>query len=128
MYVSFETYEQRAGKLSADDYEKAAPIADLVIDHWTLDRVGMAVSKGEELPDSVITVYCSIIDSVPSLMEASTVGANEVSSFSNGIDSYGFETNKTVADKAQSSLGWMMEMLPVEWISSVVSYEGGNVR
>lgn len=108
-------------------YNMVAPIADAIIDNWTLDRVGRAVRNGEELPPVVVTLYISIIESLPALMDNSKVSdGGLVSSFSNGIDSYSFDVTSGMAEQLHRSLGWMLNLLPVEWCSSVVSFEGGN--
>lgn len=139
MYVSYERYleSQLAGipatedskplpSLSEAEYIRVAPIADAIIDNWTLGRVGRAVKNGETLPDIVVTVYVMICQSAPGLMEGSKVGNNPISSFSNGIDSYGFSVASNMADQMRDSMGWMLDLLPVEWCSACVSFEGGN--
>lgn len=128
MYVSFEKFaESGISELSADEYAKLAPMADLVIDHWTLDRVGAAVRGGEELPPSVTAIYCAIIEALPNILSNSKPGKGGlVTSFSNGIDSYSFDVTSTVEEQLESSLGWMVDLLPVEWISACVTFEGGN--
>lgn len=140
MYLSYEDYlaAQLGGIPSNEDtevpkpqldeagYISAAPIADAIIDDWTLGRVGKAVANGEALPAIVQTVYFAICNSVPGLMEGSKVGNSPISSFSNGIDSYGFAVTSEVSKQLRDSIGWMVELLPVEWCSACVSFEGGN--
>lgn len=113
--------------ISEAEYMRLAPIADAIIDDWTLERVGRAVENGEELPRIVITVYAAIIDNLPALISNSKVESGaEVSSFSNGIDSFSFDTQSGVKDQLTRSLGWLIDLLPIEWSSAVVSYKGGN--
>lgn len=108
-------------------YERLAPIADAIIDDWTLNRVGRAVENGEELPQIVSVLYVSIIENIPAIMDNSKMGKGGlVSSFSNGIDSYSFDNTKGIGDQLYQSLGWMLDLLPIEWCSAVVSFEGGN--
>lgn len=137
MYVSWADFSKRTlgntdpekGQvdISEQQYMRLSTMADLIIDDWTLDRVGKAVKNGEELPDSVKTLYVAIVENLPALLsnsKAQTGGL--VSSFSNGIDSYSFDVTSTVNDELKRSLGWQLELLPVEWISACVSFEGGN--
>lgn len=128
MYVPFETYRELAlSELTEAEYAKVAPMADAIIDHWTLERVGRAVRDGEELPDIVITLYCKIVDAVPDMLDGTKVGKGGlVSSFSNGIDSYTFDVSETMDEQLHRRFGWMIDLLPVEWISACVSFEGGN--
>lgn len=128
VYVSYDEYTNRYynPELTEDEYGRIAPIADLIIDDWTLDRVGRAVRNGETLPDSVVTVYLSICEAAPSILESSKLGNDPVSSFSNGVDSFTFETSASVIDQVTNSIGWLADLLPIEWISACVSFEGGN--
>lgn len=113
--------------LTEAEYEELAPLADAIIDDWTLGRVGRAVKNDEELPDTVKTLYKAIIQSLPNLMANSEVSkGSKVSSFSNGVDSFSFDTESGASEQLKSSLGWILETLPVEWISACVSFEGGN--
>lgn len=112
--------------LTESQYAQVAPIADAIIDNWTLDRVGRAVKNGETLPDIVVTVYGVICESIPDLLESSKVGSEPIESFSNGIDSYTFAATSDTQSKINDSLGWLIELLPIEWCSACVSFEGGN--
>lgn len=135
MYVPFERFKEltlgdtddpKQG-ITKDMYKRVAPMADAIIDDWTLERVGRAVRSGESLPDSVVTLYVTIVESLPSLMDNTKIGKGGlVSSFSNGIDSYSFDVTSSMNEQLRSSLGWMVEALPVEWMSGVVSFKGGN--
>lgn len=120
MYVEYLEYQRFTHNPVVEvDYERIAPYADAYIDNWTLDRVGKAVKNGEELPDVVKMVYSRIIDSVEDINNAD----GQVSSFSNGVDSYSFDTSKTMEQRVYNLC---MNLLPVEWISACVDYEGGN--
>lgn len=135
MYVPFETFaELTLGDvkdptqgITDEQYVRVAPMADTIIDHWTHERVGRAVKNGEELPDCIVLVYVKIIESLPDIMDGTKVGKGGlVSSFSNGIDSYSFDVTSTMEEQIHSRIGWMVDTLPVEWISDCVSFEGGN--
>lgn len=130
MYVDYATFENLTlgdGNIPEDAYAKLAPMADAIIDHWTLGRVGKAVKNGEELPDIVQTLYVKVIESLPDIMDGTKIGKGGlVSSFSNGIDSYTFDVSESMEDQLKGRFGWMLELLPVEWISACVPFEGGN--
>ena len=128
MYVPYNVFtEHGMADLSEDEYKRLAPMADLVIDHWTLERVWRAVRNGESLPDSVVTLYCAIVEALPPVLEgAKPSKGGLVTSFSNGIDSYSFDVSETVEQQLRRSVGWMADLLPIEWVSAAVAYEGGN--
>lgn len=129
MYVDFETFRLfGAAEMSAEEYGELAPMADLVIDHWTLDRVGKAVRNGEALPAEVVSLYCAIVSQLPAVIEQAKAasGGDKVQSFSNGVDSFTFDLSVNTLSRLRDSVGWMVALLPVEWSSGVVVFEGGN--
>ena len=143
MYVSYEQFlentvaavpmqpttdaEPVKADITEEQYVRLAPMADLVIDDWTLDRVGRAVRNGEDLPPAVITLYCAMIETLPGIMEGVKPGKGGlVSSFSNGIDSFSFAVTPDISEQLENTLGWMRDLLPIEWCSAVVGFEGGN--
>lgn len=128
MYLSFKEYQKLGNPvMSEQEYQNAAPIADAVIDDWTLGRVGRAYEADEEIPDAVLRVYRAIIESVPAMIESSKVEKGEpVSSFSNGVDTFTFGASEPMGQRLRRSVGWMLDLLPVEWVSGVASYRGGN--
>ena len=135
MYVPFDIFKELtlgdvsdpSQGITEEQYSKVAPMADAIIDHWTLDRVGKAVKNGEELPDIVSLIYTKIIESMPDIMDGTKIGKGGlVSSFSNGIDSYSFDVSEDMEERMLKQFGWMLEMLPVEWGSICVPFEGGN--
>lgn len=123
MYVSYETYKETVfgDAVSEEQYPAYASLADTLIDSWTYGRVGQAVSNGEELPNEIVQLYSAIMSNAKSLKESSESTEAALSSFSNGVDSYGFETDKTVSERLESSLGWMIDALPIRWISAAAN-------
>ena len=135
MYVPFETFKaltlgdtsDPGQGITEEQYSKVAPMADAMVDHWTLGRVGRAVRDGEELPEAVTVLYVKVVESLPDIMDGTKVGKGGlVSSFSNGIDSYSFDVSETMQEQLSKRFGWMIDLLPVEWISGCVSFEGGS--
>lgn len=122
MYVSYLDYQRFShNPIIEVEYEKDAPYADAYIDNWTLGRVGKAVKNLEELPESVKMVYALIVESINDINSS----GGQVSSFSNGVDSYSFDTSQSVESRVREAV---INLLPVEWCSACVSYEGGNAR
>lgn len=119
-YVDKTDYEALSGHTMDDaEYTRKSAYADAYIDSITLDRVGKAVANGEELPQQVKLVYTLIIDDI----DAVTATGDRISSFSNGEDSYSFDMSD---DSAARIYATASSLLPVEWISACVAYDGGN--
>lgn len=131
MYISYDEYLNSrlisSEPMSEEEYMRIAPIADAVIDDWTLERVGKAAKNGELLPEIVMTVYASVCDNVPGIISGSTVeNGGTLSAFSNGVDSFSFDVSLSMSEKIKNSMGWIVELLPIEWCSSCVAFDGGN--
>lgn len=125
MYVDYATFiEATADTMTEAEYARIAPITDAVIDTWTQGRVGRAVANGETLPALVVTLYSTIAKSVPNAI--SDAGGAKLTSFSNGVDSYSFEANDGVTKRLWDAAGWLLNLLPIEWSSTVANYEGGS--
>lgn len=126
MYVSWETYKASAFAsegVSEPDYPRLASLAEAVIDDWTLWRVGEAYATGEALPECIVNLYAAIVSNIPQLVEDAKSGAVSeplLTSFSNGVDSFGFEAEQGVSERLRSGLQWMVDALPIEWQSSCV--------
>lgn len=125
MFVDYDDYSDLTvfGPVTASDYERYAPVADLITDHWTLGRIGRASADGEELPDAVKVLYVSVVESLPSVMKEAK-GGDRVKAFSNGVDSFTFEI-EAVDKRLRDQVGWLVDLLPVEWVSACVPFEGG---
>lgn len=127
MHVSYSDFTNLTlSQITLDEYGRIAPMADAVIDHWTHGRVGRAVSAGDALPASVKALYCAIVESMPAMAAASKVSEGGVlTSFSNGVDSYSFASDESLESRLWAQLGWMVDVLPVEWISAAAYFDGG---
>ena len=125
MFVDYDDYSDLTvfGPVTESDYERYAPVADLITDHWTLGRIGRASADGEELPDAVKVLYVSVVESLPSVMKEAK-GGDRVKAFSNGVDSFTFEI-EAVDKRLRDQVGWLVNLLPVEWVSACVPFEGG---
>lgn len=105
-------------EMPKDAYMQLSIWADSIIDNWLLGRVGKAIECGCEIPVQVVSLYCAIIDNLPSMLESSRDSSGSVvSSFSNGLDSYSFDLAKTTSDALKETLSWMVEALPFPWSS-----------
>lgn len=127
MFVSFEKFCEdgwNSEYMSEEEYTRLAPVADAVVDDITLGRASRELNEGYELPKSIEILYYLVMKNLP--VYTNVQQGSEVASFSNGIDSYSFVTGKTYADQMKSILGWYIDALPIEWVSVVVNYHGGE--
>lgn len=125
MYVEFEQFDNSAfGGMTAAEFEASAPLADLLIDHYTLGRVGRCHEQGHALPPSVVTAWCAIAAAVPAAVAESSQEGGKLTSFSNGVNSYGFADSDALTALTERT-EWVVQALPVEWVSAAVHYEGG---
>lgn len=122
MYLSYEQYKLFGGAVDLADYPRMAAFADIAMDHWTLGRIGRAFRDGDELPECVMAAYAATVDAMPDALES--MRGERLKAFSNGVDSYTF-ADPSIAGELADSVGWVVRMLPVEWVSACVSYEGG---
>lgn len=123
MYVPYETYAETiyGDGVSEAEYPAYSTLADMLIDSWTYGRVGWAVENSEELPNEIVLLYSAVISNAKALKESTTNTDAALSSFSNGVDSYGFDTDQSVSERLESSLAWMIDALPIKWTSAVVN-------
>lgn len=126
MYVTWEKYHvsPMAQGVSEQDYPRLSAYADALIDGMTLNRVGRAVGDGLELPDEVERLYCAIVTALPSAIEEMTSVGGELTSFSNGVDSYSFSERGPVQAKMEDSLSCLIDALPLCWTSVAVGEPG----
>lgn len=126
MYVEFEQFDNSAfGGMTAADFEASAPLADMLIDHYTMGRVGRCVGEGHPLPQPVVTAWCAIAAAVPAAVAEASQTGGRLTSFSNGVDTFGFAAEGDALTALTERTGWVVDALPVEWVSAAVSYAGG---
>lgn len=111
MYLTYEEYREMGGSLSETAYPRFERKAEYYMDYWTLDRI----KKLEEIPECAKDAMFEVIENLPSL------DGERVTSFSNGVNSFSFDTTTNELDRLYQKV---KGMLPVELISAVVSYEG----
>lgn len=124
-YLTFEEYQQAGGKLAEQDFAQAEERAEFVLDTWTFGRLqGDGNELLEHYAKSVKFVMRRLVD-VPET--AIGGGGDRVSSFSNGVDSFGFDVSKSESAQLYESLYWY---LPPELITIAVDVpeEGGGCR
>ena len=109
-YITFSEYESLGGTVSSSDFTNLELKARRKVDYFTHDRLKTATTIISEVKE-LMTEFINRM-SVPALN-------GNVTSYSNGIESFGFKENQT--DAFSSELYRMaVEYLPVELISAYV--------
>lgn len=130
-YLSFKAYQESGGTLDEAEFEKAEGYAETLIDHWTLNRLRVDEVWDDlaalGLDSKVEIAMIELVDRVPSIIAARKAKAegSEVTSFSNGVNSFGFGSGSTASGMTQAESEAYAEvcyLLPVELVSACVSY------
>ena len=109
-YLTYSEYTSLGGTVSDTDFTNLEPKAERKLDYFTQDRLKTATTIISEVKE-LMTEFINRM-SVPALN-------GNVTSYSNGIESFGFNENQT--DAFNSELYQMaIEYLPVELISAYV--------
>lgn len=111
-YIEYNRYAELGGKATEADFPALEVRARYVLDYWTLDRLKDGVP--EEWKEAVELCMVEIIDNMPD------TASDRVTSFSNGVNSFGFADEST-EDRLHA---FCVRILPVELCSAVVAYEG----
>ena len=108
MYIDFDTYQTAGGSLAEADFSRFENRAEMLLDDWTLDRIRFMPAP---LPAYVAVAMTEIIDALPKL------GGERVTSFSNGVTSFSFDTSKSDISMLYDEV---VRILPVELVSRCV--------
>ena len=111
MYLDYSTYAINGGTVSEADYPRAARRAEYMLDDWTMGRIRAMSDAGETLPDYVADVMTEIVDALAKL------GGERVTSFSNGVTSFSFDTSKSDIYMLYDDV---VRILPVELVSRCI--------
>lgn len=132
-YLTFEQYQSMGGTMAEDDFAKAEPKAEIILDSWTFSRLKnqcfLADLQQMGEMDSVQAAMAVIVDSVSGIgkARAAKFGGTEVSSFNNGVNSFSFSGGSSslfgATSAEASTYHQVVGILPVELVSICV--DGG---
>lgn len=111
-YIDYQTYKEMGGNAAEADFPALEAKARRILDYWTIDRIDEDAL--DEWGEAIELCMVEIIDNMPDPSE------DRVTSFSNGVDSFGF-ADETEEERIHA---WCVRILPIELCSQVVSYEG----
>ena len=134
MYVTYEEYQQAGGKLTEAEFDVQEPMAEIMLDGWTLNRlkeqsvVDDLKTTGDWL--SVVVALSWLTDQMQGIEKARKAKADgaEVTSFNNGVNSFSFGGGSSSDSTAAESSAYheVVRILPVELVSACVSYNNAR--
>jgi hypothetical protein len=127
MYFTYAEYQTFGGSLAEDAFAVAEPKAERRLDAWTLNRLRQPEVWAEldELGESgdVKAALTALVDRVHGIEDAAKAqaGGSVVTSFSNGVNSFGFANGggNAAEDEAYQTV---CQMLPVTVLSVCATY------
>ena len=88
MYLTFEQYRALGGDLDEEAFEKAERAAEAVVDDATLGR--LRAVDWSWCSDSVAYATFMAMEAAPAIAAEERCSGQQVTSFSNGVNSFGF--------------------------------------
>lgn len=92
-YLTFEQYQQLGGKCTEDAFPNLQFDTETKMDYITDGRLSKLMATLEEVPEVVQRLEVKLIDIIMSI-DTSKQGVGNVTSYSNGIESFGYATDK----------------------------------
>lgn len=92
-YLTFEQYQQLGGKCTEDAFPNLQFDTETKMDYITDGRLSKLMNTLEEVPEVVQRLEVKLIDIIMSI-NTSKQGVGNVTSYSNGIESFGYATDK----------------------------------
>ena len=127
-YITYTEYQSYGGTLDETSYAGVSfktqePLAELLIDQWTLGRM----KSLETIPEEAKRAVALLVDMVEGIKEGFTT-VNDLTSFSNGVTSFGFaaKDGSTGHQAYIRAYEAVTAILPIELCSACTSY--GDVR
>ena len=110
MYITYEEYKEMGGTAEQSAFSSLEIQARYKLDYWTLNRI----TEADERVKLCMTLLINVLAEVQN-------GESDVSSFSNDGVSVSFVDAKTSEQKIMSVYDRVVEILPVELVSVVMS-------
>lgn len=92
-YLTFEQYQQLGGKCTEDAFPTLQFDTETKMDYITDGRLSKLMTTLEEVPEIVQRLEVKLIDIIMSI-DTSKQGVGNVTSYSNGIESFGYAIDK----------------------------------
>lgn len=124
-YLDYSGYLARGGTMTSTAFAKAEKQAERVMDSVTLERLrgGVPAEFSVDVADAMMV----LVDSVDQILESykAMAGGTQVTSFSNGVDSFSFGAGRQGRNEAlEVARERAAAMLPIELTSVCALYNG----
>lgn len=132
MLLEYDRYKALGGTLDEKGFAEREREAELLLDHWTLNRLHdkqvVEDLTAQGLQGSVESAVKAVVDRVDGIRKARKAKADGtvLTSFSNGVDSFGFGGvgSSSMTDAERECMEEVMRLLPVDLTSGCVSFNG----
>lgn len=107
-YLTFEEYQNLGGKCSKDVFPSLQFDTESKMDYITSGRLSKMIDEIESVPESVQMLEVKLIDieNASSNLEKQVTG---VTSYSNGIESFGYDTSKNPEEMLAEKFSTLMK-------------------
>ena len=95
-YLSFDEYQKLGGKCPADIFPLQQFDVEAKMDYITFGRLSKMIEKLEKVPEDIKMIEVILINNIYDITANKGLSSHEgISSYSNGIESFSYDTSKT---------------------------------
>ena len=107
-YLTFEEYQNLGGKCSKDVFPSLQFDTESKMDYITSGRLSRMIDEIESVPESVQMLEVKLIDIENSKSDSEKKGSG-LTSYSNGIESFGYDTSKDSEEMLAEKFSTLMK-------------------
>ena len=107
-YLTFEEYQNLGGKCSKDVFPSLQFDTESKMDYITSGRLSKMIDEIESVPESVQMLEVKLID-IENESSNSEKQVTGVTSYSNGIESFGYDTSKNSEEMLAEKFSTLMK-------------------
>lgn len=108
-YLAFDEYQELGGKCPADIFPLQQFDVEAKMDYITFGRLSKMIEKLEKVPEDIKMFEVIIINNIYDMTSNKGLSSQEgISSYSNGIESFSYDTSKTKDEILQEMCSTLM--------------------
>ena len=107
-YLTFEEYQNLGGKCSKDVFPSLQFDTESKMDYITFGRLSKMIDEMESVPEAVQMLEVKLID-IENASSNSEKQGTGVTSYSNGIESFGYDTSKDSEEMLAEQFSTLMK-------------------
>ena len=107
-YLTFEEYKNLGGKCSEDVFPSLQFDTESKMDYITSGRLSRMIDEMESVPEAVQMLEVKLIDIENSKSDSEEKGSG-LTSYSNGIESFGYDTSKDSEEMLAEKFSTLMK-------------------